>query len=632
MHLFLKLLWASFLLGVISSGRAQDKAFVQKLQKTYQAADNDSLRAVITMRISGAYCRTQPDSAILYAQKALRLVEESQLDALSGYAYYAMGIPYYYQGDYEQATTWYYKALHAFEKQKNKDGEAKVANALGNIFRKQGQDDKALLYFEKSLEKCREIDNHSGVGMVLDNIALIYYRREDYPKAQQYFEEAYQIALEQKNLSSQAAILNNLGLLYKRKESYQQALQHFQKAVQIRKQLKDDLYNLGGYYINIAQTYQALQNPDSSLFYAHKGLQIAQQVEASLNLAEAYETLAKSYALQGRYDSAYRYQERYQQLFAQLSDQEKNEKINELELKYQSLQKEKRISELEKETKLQALQARQSYLWLLLSIAISLSLLVISYLVYRQYQVKRRDNILLKAQKKVLNQQQDEILQQKTLIQDTLRQKETLYEEMQHRTKNNLNILYSLLNLQMNRLQDKNIRQILANNRGQVEAVRLLHQALYHRSSSEPIALKPYLENLLEEINLLVPPQQAIDLRLEAEDIHLDAQQIIPLGLIVNEAITNALKYAFPEGRAGSVWVRLSLLNSEAPPMLCLSIADNGVGFAGESALKSNSLGLGLIKNLSTQLQGKLTIKSEPGQGCILSIVFPAVLALEPAY
>jgi two-component sensor histidine kinase len=262
-------------------------------------------------------------------------------------------------------------------------------------------------------------------------------------------------------------------------------------------------------------------------------------------------------------------------------------------------------------------------------------LLLLLGVIYNRYRLKQRSNQLLEAQQQVLQAQQKEIneknehlsqlleekdtllVQKDNLIEEKdglLTEKEWLLKEIHHRVKNNLQVVMSLLDSQADSLQDKAALSAIQESQHRVQAMALIHQKLYQSESLARIPMTEYIEEVVAYLNDSYSLYQPIRFDVEVEDIELDVTLAVPLGLIINEAITNAFKYAFPDERSGTITVRLQRLEQASYELV---IADDGVGLpASYDPSRSRSLGMTLIHGFSRQLGGKLIITSPPGM-CI---------------
>ncbi|MEL6974844.1 MAG: sensor histidine kinase [Bacteroidota bacterium] len=197
-------------------------------------------------------------------------------------------------------------------------------------------------------------------------------------------------------------------------------------------------------------------------------------------------------------------------------------------------------------------------------------------------------------------------------IQDRIDEKETLLKEVHHRVKNNLQTVSSLLSLQSRAIADEKISTIIKSSQNRVVSMAMVHEMLYKRDDYlSKIELKPYVKELCEYLVRSVKGNThniKLDLNI-VDDEKLSIDTVIPLGLIINETITNALKYGIQDEESGTISISLQ---RATPKKFHLHIGDDGVGYPDEINPKtSKSLGLKLIYNLARQLRGSISRNSD---------------------
>lgn len=207
-------------------------------------------------------------------------------------------------------------------------------------------------------------------------------------------------------------------------------------------------------------------------------------------------------------------------------------------------------------------------------------------------------------------------------LQTSLREKEVLLKEIHHRVKNNMQIISSLLNLQAQEIADVKTLRKFKESEYRIRSMSLIHEKLYQTEDLSRINFAEYIPDLACYLFSSYPQHSdKLKLALDVEEISLGIDKAIPCGLIVNELITNALKYAFPDDRSGEITIRFHKELQEAPSYVksrevkyLLVIGDNGVGFPDHiNPQQLNSLGLKLVQSLVQQLKGKLRIQAKKG-------------------
>lgn len=203
-------------------------------------------------------------------------------------------------------------------------------------------------------------------------------------------------------------------------------------------------------------------------------------------------------------------------------------------------------------------------------------------------------------------------------LQESLNEKEVLLKEIHHRVKNNLQVISSMLNLQSGYMRDDATLTMLKDSQHRVRSMALIHEKLYQSANLALVDFGDYIENLAAYLVRSYSGQaQGVQLKVDAETVHLGIDTAVPCGLILNELISNALKYAFPDGQSGGITISLQ---TDGEKQVCLSIADDGIGLPpGLDIFNTPSLGLQLVHTLVGQLSGSLQIEQSDGVKFIIT-------------
>ncbi len=193
----------------------------------------------------------------------------------------------------------------------------------------------------------------------------------------------------------------------------------------------------------------------------------------------------------------------------------------------------------------------------------------------------------------------------KDQLEEKIDEKETLLKEVHHRVKNNLQTVSSLLSLQARNSNDKDVKEILKNSQNRVISMAMVHEMLYMRDDISKIGYKSYVQELAEYlVRSIKGTSRNITLDIDIPDVRLNIDTAIPLGLLINEAVTNALKYGIVDDSKGHIFIKLRKGDYDE---YLLNIGDNGVGYSETINFKTTkSLGLKLIHNLARQLRGSI--------------------------
>ena len=237
-------------------------------------------------------------------------------------------------------------------------------------------------------------------------------------------------------------------------------------------------------------------------------------------------------------------------------------------------------------------------------------------------------NIPLYDQKLMILTVQDitERIKTETKIQNSLREKEILLREIHHRVKNNLQTITSLLDLQAESIKDSESRKAFKSTQSRIRSMALIHERLYKSENLERIKAREYIQHLIEYLEGTYQTSNTnIEIKTDVENLFLNLDTAIPCGLIINELVSNCMKYAFNKNPSGTVLVSLQKLREE---YLVLQVTDNGSGIPQDvNPLDSPSLGLQLVNLLTKQINGVLEIDSNIGTS--ISISFPVQSGIE---
>jgi two-component sensor histidine kinase len=216
-----------------------------------------------------------------------------------------------------------------------------------------------------------------------------------------------------------------------------------------------------------------------------------------------------------------------------------------------------------------------------------------------------------------LNEDLENRVASRTLqLSTSLKEKDVLLKEVHHRVKNNLQVVSSLLSLQARKAEGAPVQSMLVDSQSRIHSMALIHEKLYQSESLEVVDLGGYIHTLASYLFQTYNTRAGIRLDIQADLVYLSLNQAVPCGLLINEVVTNALKYAFAERPDGVIRIEVRNLPDG---MICIQVADNGRGLDHEISTYTTSLGMQLIHSLTIQLDGDLTINRQPGVEYILT-------------
>lgn len=399
--------------------------------------------------------------------------------------------------------------------------------------------------------------------------------------------------------------------IYLNTQDFKQADIYFDKLQKVRNQAQQAPIYLNFFLFTAIRYYTETQQYALAKPYLLLRDQMIRENFDPVMKASNEEYLFMADSATGNYFGAIGHLEEYFKWRDSLFSLDKARQINQLQVAFNSDKKDRDIKLLQQSGELKDVALRNQIITRNVSIGGVLVLLLLLGIIYNRYQLKQRSN-------KALQQKQDEINRQNETLKKLLTEKEWLLREIHHRVKNNLQIVISLLNTQSAYLNNEDAIEAIRNSQHRMHAMSLIHQKLYQTDNLAFIDMEWYIRELVAYMKECFDTG-IIQFRLETTAVKLDVAQAVPLGLILNEAISNAIKYAFPGHRKGIITIELKMQSDK----LCrLRIADDGTGMPTNFDIEeSTSLGMSLMRGLSNQLEASFEVQQ--CGGTIVSVVFP---------
>jgi two-component sensor histidine kinase len=587
-----------------------------------QAQQNNSLRDTmyrLNYRVRSGIPLLPTDTALSYATSALSMAQRLGDKSGTAQALISQCICLNRKGNSADALALGLKALDIFEDIRMDSLIGYSCIHIAQVYKDIGGDKMTVEYLNTGQEYCRracQIYNHlkdtDGLVGALNEAGVIYRDQAITSGNDAYYDSAfsaYVLAIELsgpsgRSLADLGHLYNNISQIYTDyKKDYPTALRYLQKAVDYNAQ-HNNTRSLTFNYGNMAEVYDKMGDRQRSLVYACKTLALAQQLHTPERLVNAYSQLADSYRYLGRYDSALYYNVLYHAVGDSLANLDKTRQIADMQAKYESVKKESEIQHLNIEkAQFAGIRNAKNTQILLLAAGLVTAFIIASLLFWLYRRVT--------AQKKIITWQSKQL--------------ETMMKELHHRVKNNLQIVTSLLNLHAYRLDDDEAIDAIRQSQQRVHAMSLIHQRLYKTDVSAFVNIKEYLIDLSETLlSSYGYDRDGFDLRVGAQDQLLDVDKVLLLGLIVNEIVTNALKYAYTDTANPSLHIDYAGQEKH----IVLSITNNGKDWdaaqwrqEGASFGKGGSFGKQLVDNLCRQL--KATQELTVGNGTRFTFIFP---------
>lgn len=556
------------------------------------------------------------------AEKALQLAKEEGLLEITARLELTLGVCYTAIDIVDTAQIFLERALAKFETLDVPEKKAQLHQKLGWVYLLVPYYDKALEQDLQGLALYEQLGQNDQVSRSNVDVAYVHLQMEDPQSAWPFLEKARAI-LEAED-DPQA-----LGDLYQRYIEYYtftkdtiKGLAFAAKAITTLDLLEDKSYLSGAHIARgvFESDFGQFEAAEKDFFaakkYAISSGYLLHDIEANRELGnlyvkseryekaipylqtivesyqengnniigdyiDMYESLAVAHAGLGNYEQAYYFQGLHETLEDSIYTMESNRNIRDMQTKYDTDKTQALLLQRQKE--------------LYYSLGFLGLLVLLASVLWWAYATKRKQNELLEKGNE---------------------EKAFLIKEIHHRVKNNLQVLSSLLSLQSDYIDDPNALDAVLEGRNRVQSMGLIHQKLYMGENLATVDMKSYVLDLTAHLLASFGMEERVQLQIESSVPAMDVDTAIPLGLIINELVTNSLKYAFPNNRKGKIDIQLWI---NAQKELCLKLTDDGNGVSAEVPQEqSTSFGTDLIKILSKKLKGIITVDHNKGYSTLI--------------
>ncbi len=601
-----------FVLLFMQPGYGQDNAY-DSLEHRLASEKIDSNKLTLLKQLTDAAFGSDMERALIYAKRGVQLSDKIDDKNWQPQFYEMEGRMHANLLQLDSATMFFNKAVAGYKAVDNKRGLATTYFKIGWVYKKQGAIDKAMAADLSASRLMETLDDKQGMAGAYERISDDLTRQGrltesmDYAKkaiticeennlkdelvyalttggdveiaggnnkqALDYFSRALELARAQKfSEISITDFLNNRGNALKRLGSYPEALRDYETCLATAK--KTNYPNaIAASIANLGEVNLLMGNYKEALGYQLETVRLQEENKDASNLTENYLHVSTIYEHLGDYKSSLAYHKKALIIRDSIASVESDAAMSKMLTQYETKKKEATIASQQKE-----ISQQRKVQWLGAGVVLLLAgLLVFGFVSYRN---RTKSNRLL-ATKNAEN--------------------ELLLKEIHHRVKNNLEVVSGLLALQSAQIDDPNTKDAMQESQNRVQSIGIVHQKLYQGTTPGSVEMKDYFLNLSESILDSFGADKRVTIECAMEKLDVDIDTAVPLGLIVNELLTNTLKYAFPEGSNGKVFIKLEKRKDN---VLHLEVSDNGVGKSGVT--KGTGFGGQLISLLTQQLSGSM--------------------------
>ena len=491
------------------------------------------------------------------------------------------------------------EAASIYDKKGTAKQRARINNSLAGFYLNVDQLEKGKQQYLKALKQFEVLKDSAGLASVNANLGMVYTDLGDYDKAEYHLmkQKGYNVVFP--TLREMGFHHDFLGLLRQQQDRLDEAYEEHLKALNIRENLSST-YNLCESKIHMGEILIKLKRYDEAIAQL-KDVFSFEEHESLYQEERAYSLLAEAHEKKGDFRSALATFKDYKTMTDSIYSRESIEIIAEKDALYNQQKKDAEIALLNKENEISETRLSRSKAIMTISL-IGLALLAIAAIA------------LMRLNKKIKTKNET--------ITKALKDRELLLHETHHRVKNNLQMISSLLNLQSKYVDDDKVLEVLQNGRNRVQSMAILHKNLYVGNDLNMVNIQDYFEGLVHSIlNSYNKSEHEVELRVDAKDVFMDVESVIPLGLIANELVTNSLKHAFNEDLNEKPAIDIEMDEDESNYIL--KVKDNGIGIKDDIIKKGKpeSFGQRLIASLTKKLKAKINVSNVSGTE--VAIVLP---------
>jgi two-component sensor histidine kinase/tetratricopeptide (TPR) repeat protein len=551
------------------------------------------------------------DSSFIYYKKAVSLGKESKQYRPLGYSYNGLASLYTNMGNYTEAIMTQQKCLIIAAENHFEYLEIMSLIGLSWIYTSNKNYTKPLEYL-KDAEKRIKIINDPKKEQECDIyrfIGLNYSRMGNFLEGNKYNKKALKCLEETGNLILAADVTNSIGANYLRTKQYKKSIPYFKKIISRAKKLK---YKNNEYYaiINLSRAYietnQLVEGKKILLRILNDT--IGKVILSKKSEKVVYQNLSDLYYRNKEFKNSLNYFKKYKSLADSLTSAKKLKEVSEIDVKYQTELKEKENLQLKSNNVEQELltQKANTRNWILLICLLALG--ISAYLIWRRYKSEAKA-------KKIISKQKDAIEEQKNLV-------ETLQKELHHRLKNNLSFIDLFINLAKVRFLDQGYQTKLNELQNRMRSMFEVHKQLFRKEDVTSVTAKNYIDTLVENVQEAYTKNNITISNTTHTNETIFANTSFPVGLIVNEFVTNSYKYAFVDDENGIIDIAFTSDKNQYK----LSLKDNGKGLPIDFNIDNlDSFGLETIQLLTKEYGGTFSINGT--DGVAMNITLPKTAA-----
>lgn len=523
-----------------------------------------------------------PDSIVHHAEKALEYyLKGDDLKKIAD-TYRSLSIDYLNTGKLDKAQEVLFKSIDIYEEINDDAGLGSAYRTLGVKYRVMEDWEKSIAYTLKAEPYLKKTGNFSELAIAQFNLIISYGELGEFQKAYNATENCLEIVRTKaaEEIFVPVRAYSYRGDVYIKAKKYDEALEDYISAWELcKKHIGEERCTT--YRTEIGNIYLLQEKYKQALDHLLAGIK-AYEDKGQVGLIKPYLDLAEVYYQLGDYKNALFYKDKAYTNSRNLLEGKIENLESEMAIKYET---EKKDEALASQAALINQKSKTKNLFIVIA---SLLFIFLLFLIYFFYKSKKATSI----------------------IRSKNAENELLLKEIHHRVKNNLEMVKSLIALQSAQIEDPATKDAMIASQNRVQSMGIIHQKLYQGTNLGSIEMKDYFINLSEGILDTFNAEDKVKIECAMDNLDLDVDTAVPIGLIVNELLTNALKYAFPRQQSGVINISLK---KDSEENLKLLVKDNGVGKTDGLTPEGTGFGSQLVKLLTQQLNGKMVERNEEG-------------------
>ncbi|RKE90863.1 two-component sensor histidine kinase [Ichthyenterobacterium magnum] len=530
-----------------------------------------------------------PDSAVYHTGKVLEYHQNGTDKKKIADTYELLSRHYIKSRRLEESQSALFNAIPIYEELNDDEGLGMAYRTLGVLYRVMKDYKKSIEYTNKAIPFLDKTKNYGLLGMAQFNLIISHGKLGEFEKAYRATDYALKVVREKvpEETFIPVKALSYRGEVYVLANDYENALKDYIKSWELCVDIIGEK-RCATYRTEIGQVYLLQEDYKKALEHLSAGVKEYER-QGKNTMVKQYNDLSQCYTHLGDFKNALFYKEKANNNEKQVLENKIVNLESEMVIKYETGKKNEALAAqnilLEQKNRVQTL---------IIAIACLLGILLFAMAYF--FNKSKKKTSIIKAKNE---------------------ENELLLKEIHHRVKNNLELVKSLIALQSAEITDTKTKDAMIASQNRVQSMGIIHQKLYQGKNLGSIDMKDYFINLSSGILDTFDADDKVKIECAMDQLELDVDTAVPIGLIVNELLTNALKYAFPDNNNGKIKISMSQLNQD---VLTLSVTDNGIGKSENAVAKGTGFGTRLINLLTQQLNG--IMKESYNNGTSISFQF----------